>query len=398
MNQNTPHGDDDRDAWLAQALRHAPDANADAPPALSDAILREARAAAPRPAASYAPPRPDTTGPLQWLASAWSWLARPPVAAGFASVMVATLVGVMWWDKPLGESLPREPEVISSTPQARAEATPPAALTAAPVAPEVQAAATEPAAPKLSSASRAPAAQGRLGDMKDAEKSARASRPIDEVSRMPGAEAAPAVVAAAPPPAAFPLAPTAPLSPAPQAAATVNELQSPVAQRRELATPAAKAMAESSAQAAADKAASPRKDLRAMQGGASPALAKARSTDAGDSPLTTLLTQIRQQPERWRWQRGQGLPQPMSAAVQRWLAELDRQTASRWQANHGSTAREPASSVRLLRDGALQITLGFSGSAVWAETIGASAPLASMVALPESAAETLRKALDDATP
>ena len=398
MNQNTPHGDDDRDAWLAQALRHAPDANADAPPALSDAILREARAAAPRPAGSYAPPRPDTTGPLQWLASAWGWFARPPVAAGFASVMVATLVGVMWWDKPLDESLPREPEVISSTPQARAEATPPAAVTAAPVAPEVQAAATDSAAPKLSSASRAPAAQGRLGDMKDAEKSARTSRPVDERVRMLGADAAPAVAAAAPPPAAFPVAPPAPLSPAPQAAADANEAPAAPTQRLELAAPAAKAMVESVAKAAADKAASPRNDLRAMQGGASTALAKARAADAGDSPLTTLLTQIRQQPERWRWQRGQGLPQPMSAAVQRWLAELDRQTASRWQAGNGSTAREPAGSLRLFRDSALQITLGFSGSTMWAETIGASAPPASMVALPESTAETLRKALDDATP
>ena len=30
--------DDERDAWLAQALRYAPDADADAPPALSDTI------------------------------------------------------------------------------------------------------------------------------------------------------------------------------------------------------------------------------------------------------------------------------------------------------------------------------------------------------------------------
>jgi len=398
MNQNTPHGDDDRDAWLAQALRHAPDANADAPPALSDAILREARAAAPRPAASYAPPRPDTTGPLQWLATAWGWLARPPVAAGFASVMVATLVGVIWWDQPLDQTLPRAPEVVSSTPQARAEAAPPAAVAAAPAAPEVQAAAAEPAPPKPGSASRVPAAQGRPGDIEDAEKSTRTSRPVGERARMLGADAAPAVSTAAPPPVAFPVAPPAPRSPAPQVAANANEAPVPPTQRLELAAPAAKAMAESVAKAAADKAASPRNDLRAMEANASPALAKARSADAGDAPLATLLVQIRQQPERWRWQRGQGLPQPMSAAVQRWLAELDRQTASRWQAGNGITAREPTSGVRLFRDGVLQITLGFSGSAVWAETMGASAPPASMVALPESTAETLRKALDEATP
>ena len=78
--------DEERDAWLAQALRHAPDADADAPPALSDVILREARAAAVQSAASAAPPRSGGIGLPRWLASAWDWLARPPVAAGFASV------------------------------------------------------------------------------------------------------------------------------------------------------------------------------------------------------------------------------------------------------------------------------------------------------------------------
>ncbi|MEO8808593.1 MAG: hypothetical protein ABI433_21120, partial [Burkholderiaceae bacterium] len=98
MNPIDKTRDHERDAWLAQALHHAPDANADAPPALSDTILREARAAA-RQSAAPAAPRPESVSPLRWLASAWDWLARPPVAAGFASVMVATLVGVMWWDR-----------------------------------------------------------------------------------------------------------------------------------------------------------------------------------------------------------------------------------------------------------------------------------------------------------
>ena len=35
----------------------------------------------------------------------WSWLARPPVAAGFASVMAATLVGMLWWDRPMDETM-----------------------------------------------------------------------------------------------------------------------------------------------------------------------------------------------------------------------------------------------------------------------------------------------------
>jgi hypothetical protein len=382
------HDDDERDAWLAQALRHAPDASADAPRALSDTILREARAAAVQSAVAAPPPRRVTVSPMQWLASVWDWLARPPIAAGFASVMVATLVGVMWWDKPLDETLPRTPEVVSSTPQAQAEAAPPAVVAAAPAAPEVQAGPAAPASPKPADARRAPAAQGRLGEMKDAEKSARASRPTDELTRLRGADAAPAAVL---PPVAFPAA----VAPAPQAATTTNEAPSPLAQRRELVVPATKAAAESSGQAMADKAAPLRNDLRALQGSASPSLAKARVADAGDAPLIPLLNQIAQQPERWRWQRGPGSPQPMNAAVQRWLAELDRQTGSRWQAGAGSAAREPASSLRLFRDGVLQATLGFVGGGVGFEAAGAPASLAP---LPDGTAESLRKALEDATP
>ena len=41
-----PDRDDPRDAWLSQALRHAPDADATPPAALSESILAKARAAA----------------------------------------------------------------------------------------------------------------------------------------------------------------------------------------------------------------------------------------------------------------------------------------------------------------------------------------------------------------
>lgn len=308
--------DEEPDAWLAQALRHAPDAHADAPPALSDLILREARAAAVQSVAPAAPPRSGESGLLRWLASASDWLARPPVAAGFASVMVVTLVGVMWWGQPLDQSLPRAPEAVSSTPQARTEA-----------APEVQPTPAETVAPKPA---HAPARQRRPAD------------------------AAPAMAAAE--------------------------------------------TSGAGAADTADTAASPRSDVRALQGSASPALAKARAADAVDAPLATLRARIAQQPERWRWQRGPGAPQPMNAAVQGWLAELDARSAARWQASADSLARAPAGRLRLFRDGALQATLGFTGSAVWIETSGALAPAASVATLPEAAAESLRKALDDATP
>ncbi len=40
-----PAGDAEHDPWLREALRHAPDAGAEPPAALSDAILAQARAA-----------------------------------------------------------------------------------------------------------------------------------------------------------------------------------------------------------------------------------------------------------------------------------------------------------------------------------------------------------------
>ena len=103
------HDHPERDAWLAEALRHAPDADAAPPAALREAILREARAAS---AGSRAVPAPSTA---HRLLAAWSRLARPPVAAGFASVMVTTVIGLMWWDQPIDETLQRPPMPTSTS-------------------------------------------------------------------------------------------------------------------------------------------------------------------------------------------------------------------------------------------------------------------------------------------
>ena len=112
----------EHDAYLRSALRHAPDASLAPPDALDDAILRRARSATAETDAGVKPhvplPRDVSRGHrplapssglgrfLSGLAGAWSWLARPAVASGFAGVMVATLVGVMWWGRPLDESMP----------------------------------------------------------------------------------------------------------------------------------------------------------------------------------------------------------------------------------------------------------------------------------------------------
>jgi hypothetical protein len=95
-----PDAEPARDAWLSAALRHARDADAAPPAELSAQILRAARNAVKTPQTAL----PLRANPLmRW----WSWLARPPIAAGFATVMVATVVGLMGWDRPLDEALPQ---------------------------------------------------------------------------------------------------------------------------------------------------------------------------------------------------------------------------------------------------------------------------------------------------
>src|SRR4030095_10130980 len=79
--------DVDRDAWLTQALRHAPDAD-DAPPsALREQILRPSRTSR-RPGR-----RVRAASALQ---GCWACLARPSVAAGLAGVTVSVLLTVLW--------------------------------------------------------------------------------------------------------------------------------------------------------------------------------------------------------------------------------------------------------------------------------------------------------------
>jgi len=111
--------DDERDAWLREALRHAPDSSLSPPAILRDSILSQARAAV---AVAAVMPRDAAASPARrrlqsesTFAAFWSWLARPPVAAGFASVMAATLVGLMWWDRPMDEAMPQPPTVSPSS-------------------------------------------------------------------------------------------------------------------------------------------------------------------------------------------------------------------------------------------------------------------------------------------
>lgn len=104
-----PAGDDDvaRDAHLRAALRHAPDRDARPPAELSRRILDAARAAA-----GSAPKRTARPAAAPWarvrdgLASCTAWLRHPGATAAFASLMLATVIGVMWRDGPPPETEP----------------------------------------------------------------------------------------------------------------------------------------------------------------------------------------------------------------------------------------------------------------------------------------------------
>jgi len=336
----TPRDEPPRDAWLREALRHAPDADAAPPAELSAAILRQARdtvKAAARPAVSSHPL-------LQW----WSWLARPPVAAGFATVMVATLVGVMWWDQPLDRTLP--PPAASAEPSAApASVTPPLAPAAAPPRADDAKSATlaEKAAPRVPASRTAPPPPAPAPERE------RQAAPTDRAPADAAGELRTSGANSAPPPPAAP----AP-SPTPAPAATAE-------------TAAKRALAATRDEAATQRSA--------------PAQALAKAAPTTETPATD-------QPERWTWQRDGADLQPMTPALQRWLVQLDR--AARWRpADAASPADGPV--LQLRRDGLLRATLQVGANAAWlTRTDGPplTAPLS-----PEVAA-SLRAALIAATP
>jgi hypothetical protein len=325
---NEAHDDPERDAWLSEALRHAPDAQAAPPPALSEAILRQARAATAAPA--RAAERVHPTG--VW-AAAWAWLARPPVAAGFASVMVATLVGLLWWDQPLDATRMTPP--ASETRETPAAPSSPAPTAAPPPAP------ASPAAPADMATNRERAANAERSVAVEKRRAAPKPAPPPAFARQRQHEAAPAVS------------------------------DNTSAARAETRALASGALARDAA-----KAAAPRRE-----GDAAPARPAA---------LSTLLASVAAQPERWSWQRG-GALQPMTPALQHWLVQLDAATATHWRSAAEPAPADPGSVLHLSRDDARPAAmLRLTDDAVW------FAP-ASRAELPRAAIDALKQALDEAT-
>jgi hypothetical protein len=385
---------EEHDAWLRQALLHAPDAAAAPPDALREAILAEARSAA-RARSRTPSPAPRGRSLLDAIADFWSWLARPPVAAGFASVMAATIVGLMWWDRPMDEALP--PPASSSRVAAPALAPRATTATPAPAPMPVPKAApaptlrtpTEPQAaqpaPRLPLAAPTAAPTGRVAaslqktaptaGVVDAPPKDRESVAPDVAKTLPASVVAAPV---APAPAPFPATPTpagaGSLQDRTAPAATLAkkaEKEAPEGVLRGAAEPAAVADAAKRADAApvdADRAnavaAATKPASLARQRGATTARettvdsldARAPSApptafatapppvrdeaaaserrvaaNASARPMAPLFASIAKDAEHWTRLNASGENLPLDAATQAWLASVDASAATRWQ-------------------------------------------------------------------
>lgn len=357
--------DTERDAWLREALRHAPDAQAAPPAALSDAILRHARAATNRERT------PASQRPVGAWAAAWQWLARPPVAAGFASVMIATLLGLMWWDQPIDPTLARPP-APGATPA------PPTAQAPAPPAPV----STSPPA-------TAPAADMAAERMAKGEPDMSSERPVAAARTAP--KAAPRRAEPEPAPfddgkAAADAAPAAPANSENAATARAPASSAQAALRaRGASSPSVAAEAGTAARAESRAVASGQFDRRA----AAPAMQRRDDADTSrPAAFGALLASIAAEPERWHWQRG-GEMQPMRPALQRWLGRIDVAAAPHWRSGADAAPAGETAVLRLYRDGALAATLRLDDATF--------SVASSQAALPRAMTAALKQALDEAT-
>ncbi len=374
-----------RDAWLSEALRHAPDADAAPSVAVRETILRQARAEA---ATSPRPPRPVTA--WQRFNAVWSWLSGPRVAAGFASVMVATVVGVMWWDKPIDEALrSAEPSAVSVPAPAPAPAPAPTPAPAPAPAPQE---ATPPAPSAEPSRDLAATAPPRVTAERKREARPRADTANDTRREAPASLAAPR---AADETRTFADTPSSA-----RAEREAKELDAAREQRAETASEKAAAPALRSAPAAAAGAIQAPAPAVAPAPAPPPMAAAAPPRQARTAPLRALIEALGEESPRWRWQRDGASEQALTPQLQAWLQELDRALASRRSnADSAGLALAPdqgrTQELRLLRDGGVQAVVRFEADGRIRIEIAGQAPLTAQ--LPAASTSALRRALDDAT-
>jgi hypothetical protein len=371
--QDDPTGEGpERDPWLHRALSHAPDANVRASPEVSRQILRQARAAT-------AAKGQTGENAMGWLNATWSWLGRTPVAAGLTSVMVAVLAGLMWWDRPADEVLP-----------------PASSATTARPGPSAASAATTPAGTSSGLSETASPATGN-----SAATPLNVPAPRDSAKALPRApqpKESPAVAAAPAPRAVPPVAAATPLARSRTAdSASVKTAQPRGEANDTLAqTPPGEPTALAGATAGATTSAStPALALAAPRSAQARRVAQGEIAGATSSPLTALIASVAQEPQRWSWQRS-GATQPMSAALRRWLIELNESTASLWRASQGS-AQADRSALRLYRDNDLYATLNLDEQGAWV-TLSAPTPSNWGARLQASTIEALRRSLSGAAP
>jgi hypothetical protein len=350
------------DAHLRAALRHAPDAHMAPGPQLSARILQAARAAA------SPPPQRWSVGP--WLAQAWQALARPPLAAGMASLAVMVLVGTLWWSQPMDAGFERP---VAEGPALPAPATQPssAAVTTSTLASE----ATTTTADAL--ARRTPSAP-------PAHRPAPSAMAIERKAVAAGASSARAKAADAAAPAAEP-----------HEAEQLRDLAK-VAAPAQTSTPAEAASPSRKEHALAEEAASKNSARRAAPSAIVGRLDAAVGTSAPQpNALSSVWAPLRAEPQRWTLLlNGQPLPAPGPA---QWAAldQLSALTQGQWQARPSSTTAAAAAAVadaptelRLLRDGQLLHTVVLHGAGLaWSRPAGHSPPGAQSLHAPLSDAD-----------
>ncbi len=400
----SPTSGPEHDAWLREALRHAPDVSVAPPLSLREAILAEAHAvtrAGPRvvPSPSFA----------DRFAEFWSWLARPPVAAGLASVMAATLVGLMWWDRPLDETMPQAPEATVAARAPTPDADRPTQAPAAPpaLAEPATATATAKAAPQVAPAGALrPAPNAPAATM--AERAATADR---AAQRAVVAAPAPPAEAFAPPaktaaatdalrderknagPTLSNVAPATATAPAPTPksqtlptpfpARDARDSDTQAASRSEPAALAKKAEKNdaqeretreaivsqnrlaAAASATGRLAAQPRPATVARQRAAEVATTTTR-------PMAPLLAALASEGARWSRSSAAGNVVAVDAAVPAWLGRVDA-AAAEWQAlaerlSRTDAARAPdAGTLLLYREGRIAAIVEVDAAGVYFE-------------------------------
>jgi hypothetical protein len=429
--------DDARDPWLSEALRHAPDADAAPPSAIREAILAEARAAAARPPPAQSGRTPTGRRTAVEVARAW-WaaLARPPVAAAFASVMAATIVGLMWWDRPMDEALPRPPSPAAERKVAapRTEPAVPATRgTTAPSlavpAPAVERAAPAPPRDRLQGAAPSgraavaesggkdeavtafPSPEGpreasrpRLDEAKKKDvatpsfaQRSTAPAPVEANAKAAGAVASPPTAAAPAPPAPFstpaaaarpadsagPAVPARPEAGADQADPAMAKSVAPARERAPVVAATPRQRAETDLRGGADGL---ERERAAVDAASPEAFARGdvrprpggSAAAAAASPLAPLLAAIAREPQRWSRETTAGAREMLDPAWLDWLARLDAAATGRWRA--GAAGPPPAedsrdgASLRLFVDGRAAAIVRLDGPALRVDVLLDAAP------------------------